>query len=338
MKKPLSVLLALALAFGLLALAPITASAAPPVGPSPIAIWDFRIVDADGSGTYNGGSWSWVRSTKTLTLTNITHSTSADAALALPSGATIVLSGTNALTSTPGSGLNAFGIYGLGALTITGDGILNATGGPVTTSGRYSYGARVGGDLTISGGATVTAAGGATGNPSYGIMVTGSLIISSGTVTASGNSRAIESDYTVPSGYAYVVSPNANGAPATSGISSGSTVVGSTHKYARIVYIIHTHSFGAAWVKDATGHWKECACGEKDGFAPHNPGGWIVDKPATATEDGSQHKECTDCGYVTETGTIPATGVNTIFSTRYEANFLNWLLFFLGFGFIWMWF
>ncbi|MCL2495220.1 MAG: hypothetical protein FWE98_06145 [Oscillospiraceae bacterium] len=28
----------------------------------------------------------------------------------------------------------------------------------------------------------------------------------------------------------------------------------------------------------------------------------------------------------------------TIFSTRYEATFLNWILFFLGFGFIWMWF
>ena len=28
----------------------------------------------------------------------------------------------------------------------------------------------------------------------------------------------------------------------------------------------------------------------------------------------------------------------TIFSTRYPSNFLNWLLFFLGFGFIWMWF
>ncbi|MCL2195341.1 MAG: Ig-like domain-containing protein, partial [Oscillospiraceae bacterium] len=29
---------------------------------------------------------------------------------------------------------------------------------------------------------------------------------------------------------------------------------------------------------------------------------------------------------------------NTIFSTRWEATFFNWLLFFLGFGFIWMWF
>ena len=30
--------------------------------------------------------------------------------------------------------------------------------------------------------------------------------------------------------------------------------------------------------------------------------------------------------------------VNTIFTTRWEATFINWLLFFLGFGWIWMWF
>jgi len=99
----------------------------------------------------------------------------------------------------------------------------------------------------------------------------------------------------------------------------------------------HTHDYGMAWQKDAAGHWKECACGEKDGEAAHTPGSWTVDKAATATETGSQHRTCSVCGYV-ETQTIPATGVKTIFSTRYEANFLNWILFFLGFGFIWMWF
>ena len=38
------------------------------------------------------------------------------------------------------------------------------------------------------------------------------------------------------------------------------------------------------------------------------------------------------------TTTFKLTVAKTIFSTRYESNFLNWLLFFLGFGFIWMWF
>ena len=34
----------------------------------------------------------------------------------------------------------------------------------------------------------------------------------------------------------------------------------------------------------------------------------------------------------------PPPSVNTIFSTSYEASFLNWILFFICFGWIWMWF
>jgi len=36
--------------------------------------------------------------------------------------------------------------------------------------------------------------------------------------------------------------------------------------------------------------------------------------------------------------TVTANYVKTIFSTKYEATFLNWILFFVCFGFIWMWF
>lgn len=39
----------------------------------------------------------------------------------------------------------------------------------------------------------------------------------------------------------------------------------------------------------------------------------------------------------TGSGILPQPA-NTIFNTRWEANFLNWILFFLGFGWIWMWF
>ena len=70
----------------------------------------------------------------------------------------------------------------------------------------------------------------------------------------------------------------------------------------------HTHSYGAGWVSDASNHWHECACGQKSGTAAHTPGGWIVDLAATATTDGSRHRACTVCGYVTAAETIPATG------------------------------
>ena len=67
------------------------------------------------------------------------------------------------------------------------------------------------------------------------------------------------------------------------------------------------HEFGAAWVKDATNHWYECDCGEKSGLAAHSYGAWVTDTEPTATVDGSKHRTCSECGYV-ENGTIPATG------------------------------
>lgn len=67
----------------------------------------------------------------------------------------------------------------------------------------------------------------------------------------------------------------------------------------------HTHSFGEAWRSDAAGHWRECECGEKTGQAAHTPGDWIIDQVATTTTVGIKHKECTVCGYVTQTEAIP---------------------------------
>lgn len=55
-------------------------------------------------------------------------------------------------------------------------------------------------------------------------------------------------------------------------------------------------------------HWHECSCGNKKDEAVHTASEWITDTEATATTDGAKHKECTVCGYVMETGTIPATG------------------------------
>ena len=70
----------------------------------------------------------------------------------------------------------------------------------------------------------------------------------------------------------------------------------------------HTHSYGSDWKNDATNHWHECSCGDKKDTAAHTAGEWIIDTPATATTDGSKHKECTVCGYTMTIETIPATG------------------------------
>ena len=70
----------------------------------------------------------------------------------------------------------------------------------------------------------------------------------------------------------------------------------------------HTHSYGSEWKNDADNHWHECFCGDKKDTAAHTAGEWIIDTPATATTDGSKHKECTVCGYTMTIETIPATG------------------------------
>ena len=70
----------------------------------------------------------------------------------------------------------------------------------------------------------------------------------------------------------------------------------------------HTHSYSTNWKYDADNHWHECSCGDKKDTAAHTAGEWIIDTPATATTDGSKHKECTVCGYTMTIETIPATG------------------------------
>ena len=70
----------------------------------------------------------------------------------------------------------------------------------------------------------------------------------------------------------------------------------------------HTHSYGSEWKYDADNHWHECSCGDKKDTAAHTAGEWIIDTPATATTDGSKHKECTACSYTMATQTISATG------------------------------
>ena len=68
----------------------------------------------------------------------------------------------------------------------------------------------------------------------------------------------------------------------------------------------HTHSY--EWKYDDAQHWKECSCGDRAEMADHTAGDWIIDTAATATTEGTKHKEYTVCHYVMETAVIPATG------------------------------
>ena len=72
------------------------------------------------------------------------------------------------------------------------------------------------------------------------------------------------------------------------------------------------HDYDTEWSQDETHHWYVCKrCQDVAELEEHTASGWITDKEATAKADGERHKECTVCGYILETDTIPATGSKT---------------------------
>jgi len=102
------------------------------------------------------------------------------------------------------------------------------------------------------------------------------------------------------------------------------------------------HAFGVTWLKDATNHWRAvCSkCDAADTPAAHTPGDWATVLEPTTTTPGSKQKTCTVCQAVTATEAIAVLKAVGLFgmNTTYPSNIGNWLLFFLCFGFIWMWF
>ena len=72
------------------------------------------------------------------------------------------------------------------------------------------------------------------------------------------------------------------------------------------------HDYDTEWSQDETQHWHVCKrCQDIADLEEHTVSGWITDTAATAKADGEKHKECTVCGYLLETDTIPATGSKT---------------------------
>lgn len=62
---------------------------------------------------------------------------------------------------------------------------------------------------------------------------------------------------------------------------------------------VHTHTFSNEWSYDEVYHWHNATCGHQitSDFERHTFGDWIIDTPATETESGHKHKECSKCLY-----------------------------------------
>ena len=78
-----------------------------------------------------------------------------------------------------------------------------------------------------------------------------------------------------------------------------------------VVAPTHAHQYSNQWTSDATNHWHECECGEKNDLSAHQFQ-WVIDQEATTTKTGLKHQECATCGYQTAAVSIPKKSAPTV--------------------------
>ncbi|MCL2698499.1 MAG: chitobiase/beta-hexosaminidase C-terminal domain-containing protein, partial [Oscillospiraceae bacterium] len=126
-----------------------------PTPPSDGETWDFTNRTANASD----GAWSWNNATKTLTLTDLIHATTATPALRLPDGATIVSAGgTSTITSSGSTAIEAIGTVNIhGRLTVESSDY-GVYGNVVFHGGEFTA-ANINSSQAVSGTITVNASG-----------------------------------------------------------------------------------------------------------------------------------------------------------------------------------
>ena len=86
--------------------------------------------------------------------------------------------------------------------------------------------------------------------------------------------------------------------------------------------VTHTHTYSNEWSKDETYHWHAATCehtSEVKDKAAHTFGNWEVDVVASEDNEGSQHRDCTVCGY-RETQSIDKIAHTHVAGTPLEEN------------------
>jgi len=363
-RKVLSALLALLMALALIPAAGfVTASAA---GPNP----NIVISQTDTVGEIQAAIMSSIAAYDVVTVTGSKTDVGDDMLLTIPAGKKVIwkapyTGSTNYMVTLRGAG--TFEVAAGGTISTTGSGhaignaattdtvSITVSGGTVSISGNGGTAIDGwNGNVTVTGGTVQT-----TGNNSVAIdTYAGNVSVSGGTVSATagkaiaGNGAGainINGPVTISGGngafnkqpviglspYKATWSNNADG----SASSTGNTYTwNASHKYVKIEAFAPT--FAVSVVK-GTANKTAAAAGETVTItadaAPKNQrfSSWTASAGVTLADAKS----------ATTTFTMPANNVSvtanfvkTIFSTKYEAKFWNWVLFFLCFGFIWMWF
>jgi len=168
-----------------------------------------------------------------------------------------------------------------------------------------------------------------------------------GTVTPASVTQATGTAYTLPtptrSGYTFTGwtlsgGGSLSGTVYTFGTSNGTVTAGWTANVTNYNVTVNNGTGGGSYATNAVVAIT----------ANGAPAGKVFDKWITtdgvsfANANASTTTFTMPAKNVTVTATYKDIGnsnpIKTIFSTKYESNFFNWLLFFLCFGFIWMWF
>lgn len=76
----------------------------------------------------------------------------------------------------------------------------------------------------------------------------------------------------------------------------------------------HTCTAGTQYYYDETNHWNVCECGAIMNSTAHTFV-WVVDSQASESQTGSQHEQCSVCGYAKGTVVIPAVTTTTTTTT-----------------------
>ena len=86
---------------------------------------------------------------------------------------------------------------------------------------------------------------------------------------------------------------------------------------------IHEHTFSEEWSSNDGSHWHAATCEHSDlmkDVKAHTFGAWKEDKAATETEEGSQSRICSECGYVQHAAIAKLAHVHVFDETKYESD------------------
>lgn len=85
----------------------------------------------------------------------------------------------------------------------------------------------------------------------------------------------------------------------------------------------HVHTFSSDWSYDETFHWHAATCGHdvKEDYEIHTWGEWVIDRPASATQEGLKHKTCEVCSLTSyESIQYQTVDATRVFIYVYEPN------------------